>query len=74
MGVFALWGQDMNGKYFVLGTAIIGITVIEGIALYTGHDGAMLSTCVAAIAAMGGLAAGKVYDVLKTKDNTYTEK
>lgn len=39
--------------------AIVGIVVLEGIALYQGVDGAMLSTVVAILAALGGYEIGK---------------
>lgn len=48
----------MNGKYFVAGSAIIGIAAIEVTALYQGINGVALSAAIGAICTIAGLAFG----------------
>lgn len=44
----------MDDRTVVSCYAIAGITTLEGIALATGHDGALLTLAVAAIAGLAG--------------------
>jgi len=45
--------------------AILGIIVLEGYALYKGINGVALTTCIAAVAGLGGYEIDKVIKVIK---------
>lgn len=52
--------SDENSQdNIVIVVGIIGVVVLESVALYMGVDGQLLSTAVAAIAAMVGYTFGK---------------
>ena len=47
-------------KYIVTVVAIIGIVILEGIAVYKGMNGVSLAAAVGAIAGLGGFTIGKI--------------
>jgi hypothetical protein len=55
-------------KYGLTATGVLGIVIIEGIALLTGHDGTYLALCVGSIGALIGGCIGVIIQTAKTTD------
>lgn len=50
-------------------TAILGLTILETVAMLTGHDGALFLPVAAAIAGIGGFTIGDMRAKEKVKKN-----
>ena len=59
----------MDGKYFVAGSGIFVIGLMETVAIATGVDGAYLAGCVGAISGIVGVAFGLKISTLAKKED-----
>lgn len=56
----------MTGDHWKICTAIIGLVVLECVALLTGHNGTVLRLVIIAIAGLGGFSLARFLTLTKT--------